>query len=60
MPAIIDFSILSDNGHVIQSFLDEFETETGVHVRLQVMDWGAAWNQLVRTAIYFDIMLQDR
>jgi multiple sugar transport system substrate-binding protein len=54
MPTEIEFSILSDEGPVIQPFLDEFESETGIHVRLRFMDWDAAWNQLVRAAIYND------
>ncbi len=52
MPTEIIFSIMSDNGSVIQPFLDAFEAETGIRVMLQVMRWDMAWNQLVRSAIY--------
>ncbi len=52
MPIEIEFSILSDDGTVIQPFLDQFESETGIRVHLRLMDWDAAWNQLVRAAIY--------
>jgi multiple sugar transport system substrate-binding protein len=52
MPTEIEFSILSDEGPVIQPFLDEFESEAGIRVHLRYMDWDAAWSQLVRAAIY--------
>lgn len=52
MPNELVFSIMSDNGTVIQPILDAFEAETGIRVILQVMDWDLAWNELVRAAIY--------
>jgi multiple sugar transport system substrate-binding protein len=54
MPTEIEFSILSDEGPLIQPFLEEFEAETAIRVHLRYMDWDAAWNQLVRAAIYND------
>jgi multiple sugar transport system substrate-binding protein len=52
MPTDLVFSIMSDNGAIIQPILDAFEAETGIRVILEVMDWDLAWNELVRAAIY--------
>lgn len=36
----------------IKPYLDQFETETNVHVNLTVLDWDTAWSEVLKTALY--------
>ena len=36
----------------IKPSLDQFETETGGHVNVTVLEWETAWSEVLRTALY--------
>lgn len=54
MPTELEFSVMSSSSGNIQELLDQFETETGIHVRLRLLAWDSAWGMFVRSALYND------
>jgi multiple sugar transport system substrate-binding protein len=48
----LKLSVQANNAALIQPFLAEFEARYGIHVRLHVSDWMAAWSEVTRTALY--------
>ncbi len=50
----LEFSIMADTPHNIQPLLEQFEAETGIHVRLRLLAWDSAWSMFVRAALYSD------
>ena len=50
----IEFSIMAPNVDGIQPLLDQFESETHIHVRVRLLAWDTAWNELVKAALYSD------
>ncbi len=45
---------MAPNGEGIQPLLNQFEAETGIHVRLRLLIWDAAFSMFVRSALYND------
>jgi multiple sugar transport system substrate-binding protein len=54
MPVEIEFSIMDATGGRIRPLLDQFEAETGIHVRLRLLAWDSAWGMFVRAGLYGD------
>ncbi len=54
MTTEIEFTVMSPNGEGIQPLLDQFESETGIHVRLRLLAWDAAFSTFVRSALHND------
>jgi multiple sugar transport system substrate-binding protein len=50
----IEFSVMEASAVGLQPLLDEFESMTHIHVRLNVMVWDRAWSNLVKYALYND------
>lgn len=53
--SIIDDSATDRNSEpqvLLRKLLDEFEAQSGVHVRLTAHSWGNAWSELVKVALY--------
>ncbi len=54
MPVELEFSIMDSSNARIQPLLDQFENETGIHVRLRLLAWDSAWGMFVRAGLYQD------
>jgi multiple sugar transport system substrate-binding protein len=54
MPTEIEFSVMIPSEATIRPVIRKFEEETGIKVRLRLLDWDTAWNVLVRAALYSD------
>lgn len=50
----IEFSIMGTppDAEAFKSWLDEFEHQFHIRVKLTVLDWQEGWSQLVKTALY--------
>src|SRR5258706_371407 len=46
----LELSIMADCTAGIQPLLDQFESESGMRVRLRLLAWDTAWSDLVRVA----------
>ncbi len=45
---------MAPKGDGIQPLLDQFKAKTGIHVRLRLLSWDAAFSMFVRSALYND------
>ena len=50
----LELSIMADSPAAMQHLLDQFESESGLHVRLRLLAWDTAWSDLVKVALYRD------
>ena len=50
----LELSIMADSPAGIQPLLDEFESDSGIRVRLRLLAWDTAWSDLVKVALYGD------
>ncbi len=48
----IEFWAIRANPADIQKFLDQFQAEQHIRVRLRVLDWDTAWGELMRAALH--------
>jgi multiple sugar transport system substrate-binding protein len=54
MTTELEFSIQASDAEFIQPLLNEFEVQHHIHVNLRLFAWDAAWNELVKVALYND------
>ncbi|MGB8644227.1 MAG: extracellular solute-binding protein [Anaerolineae bacterium] len=50
----IEFSVMQGSAVGVRELLDQFEAESGIHVRLRLLDWDSAWSDLMKAALYSD------
>src|SRR5260370_17937150 len=50
----LELSIMADSPAGIQPLLDQFESESGIRIRLRLLLWDTAWSDLVKVALYGD------
>ena len=50
----IEFSIQAHNESIIRPHLDEFESQTGIHVNVRALSWDKAWSDFIKMALYGD------
>ena len=50
----LELSLMTPEGAHIQPLLEQFESESGVRVRLRLLTWDTAWSDLVKVALYSD------
>jgi multiple sugar transport system substrate-binding protein len=54
MTTEIEFSIQASDAALIQPLLNEFEARYHIQVKLRLLNWDAAWSELVKVALYND------
>lgn len=50
----IEFSIMTSSATDIEPLLEQFQAEQHIRVRLRLFSWDAAWNSLIKIALYGD------